>query len=98
MDIDACRKNGAIQRSTNRFESRKNLALEHCGSARSMRCFIKHHPRSYHIYTAQMTITKGILLGLQPKQRANIHSVIASFAQYANNGRYPWSKFFTQKW
>lgn len=89
MNIDVCRKNSAIQRSTNRFESRKNLTLEHCGSARSMRCFIEHNPRSYQIYTTQMTITKGILLGLQPERRAIIHGVIESFAQYASNRRYP---------
>lgn len=80
MNIDACRKNSVIQRSTNRFESRKNLALEQCGSARSMRCFIEHNPRSYQIYTAQMTKMKGILLGLQPERRAIIYGVIESFA------------------
>ena len=89
MNIDACRKNSAIQRSTNRFESRKNLTLEQRRSARSMRCFSEHHPRSYQIYTAQMTNMKGILLGLQPERRAIIHGVIESFAQYASNGRYP---------
>lgn len=89
MNTEVCRKHSAIQQHITRFKSRKNLTLKHCGYARSMRCFIKHRPRSYQIFTAQMTITKGILLGLQPKQRANIHSVIASFAQYANNGRYP---------
>lgn len=36
-----------------------------------------------------MTKMKGILLGLQPERRAIIHGVIESFAQYANNGRYP---------
>lgn len=89
MNTSACRKNRALQWQRNRFKSRKNLALEHCGSARSMRRFVWHHPRSYQIYTAQMTITKGILLGLQPERRAIIHGVIESFAQYANNGRYP---------
>ena len=89
MNTEVCRKHSAIQQYTTRFESRKNLALKHCGSARSMRCFIERYPRSYQIYTAQMTITKGILLGLQPERRANIHNVIESFAQYANNGRYP---------
>ena len=89
MNIDACRKNSAIQRSTNRFESRKSLTLGRCGPVRSMRCFIEHHPRSYQIYTAPMTNMKGILLGLQPERRAIIHGVIESFAQYASNGRYP---------
>ena len=89
MNTSACRKNRALQWQRNRFESRKNLALEQCGSARSMRCFIEHNPRSYQIYTAQMTKMKGILLGLQPERRAIIHSVIESFAQYASNGRYP---------
>ena len=89
MNIDACRKNSAIQRSTNRFESRKSLALEQCGSTRSMSCFIEHHPRFYQIYTAQVTKMKGILLGLQPERHAIIHDVVESFAQYANSGRYP---------
>jgi hypothetical protein len=89
MNTSACRKTRALQWQRNRFESRKNLTLEQCGSARSMRCFIEHHPRSYQIYTAQMTNMKGILLGLQPERRAIIHCVIESFAQYASNGRYP---------
>ena len=89
MNTAACRKNRTLQWQRNRFESRKNLTLEQCGSTRSMRCFIEHHPRSYQIYTAQMTNMKGILLGLQPERSAIIHSVIESFAQYANNGRYP---------
>lgn len=89
MNTSACRKTRALQWQRNRFESRKNLTLEQCGSARSMRCFIEHHPRSYQIYTAQMTNMKGILLGLQPERRAIIHDVIESFAQYASNGRYP---------
>ncbi len=98
MNTSAYRKNIALQWQRNRFESHKNLALEQCGSARSMRRFIEHSPRSYQIYTAQMTKKKGILLGLQPERHAIIHGVIESFAQYANNGRYQWSKFFTQKW
>ena len=89
MNTSACRKNRALQWQRNRFESRKNLTLEQRRSARSMRCFIEHHPRSYQIYTAQMTNMKGILLGLQPERRAIVHGVIESFAQYASNGRYP---------
>lgn len=89
MNTSACRKNGALQWQRNRFESRKNLTLEQRRSARSMRCFIEHHPRSYQIYTAPMTNMKGILLGLQPERHAIIHGVIESFAQYANSGRYP---------
>ena len=89
MNTSACRKNRALQWQRNRFESRKNLTLEQRRSARSMRCFIEHHPRSYQIYTAQMTNMKGILLGLQQERRAIIHGVIESFAQYASNGRYP---------
>lgn len=89
MNTEVCRKHSANQRYTTGFKSRKNLALEHCGSARNMRCFIERYPRSNQIYTTQMTITKGILLGLQPERRANIHNVIESFAQYANNRRYP---------
>ena len=86
MNTSACRKNRALQWQKNRFESRRNLTLEQRGSARSMRCFIEHNPRSYQIYTAQMTNMKGILLGLQPEWRAIIHGVTASFAQHANNG------------
>ena len=89
MNTSACRKNRTLPWQRNRFESRKNLTLEQCGSARSMRCFIEHYPRSYQIYTAQMTNMKGILLGLQPERRAIIHDVIESFAQYTSNGRYP---------
>ena len=89
MNTSACRKNRALQWQRNRFESRKNLTLEQRRSARSMRCFSEHHPRSYQIYTAQMTNMKGILLGLQPERRAIIHGVIESFAQYASIGRYP---------
>lgn len=55
MNTSACRKNRTLQWQINRFESRKSLALEQCGSARNMRCFIEHNPRSYQIYTAQMT-------------------------------------------
>ena len=89
MNTSACRKNRTLQWQRNRFESRKSLALEQCGSTRSMRCFIEHNPRFYQIYTAQVTKMKGILLGLQPERRAIIHGVIESFAQYASNGRYP---------
>ena len=59
MNTSACRKNRALQWQRNRFESRKNLTLEQRRSARSMRCFIEHHPRSYQIYTAQMTNMKA---------------------------------------
>lgn len=88
MNIAVCRKSRAIQQYTNRFESRKNLSTKQCRSVRNMRCFVEHPPRSYQIYTEQMTITNGILLGLQPERRAIIHGVIKAFAQYANNGRY----------
>lgn len=50
MNTSACRKSRALQWQRNRFESRKNLTLEQRRSARSMRCFIEHHPRSYQIY------------------------------------------------
>ena len=89
MNTSACRKNRALQWQKHRFESRKSLTLERCGPVRSMRCFIEYNPHSYQIYMAQMTKMKGILLGLQPERRAIIHGVIESFAQYANNGRYP---------
>lgn len=43
MNTEAYRKNRAFQQFTNRFESRKNLALEQYESVHSMRCIVEHY-------------------------------------------------------